>query len=39
MKNRLLKVIDKILLRRRSVIESVNDHLKNICQIEHSRAS
>jgi hypothetical protein len=28
---------DKILLRKRSVIESINDELKNICQIEHSR--
>ncbi len=28
---------DKILLRKRSVIETVNDELKNICQIEHSR--
>ncbi|KOP26881.1 hypothetical protein AMR41_07940 [Hapalosiphon sp. MRB220] len=28
---------DKILLRKRAVIESVNDHLKNICQIQHSR--
>ena len=37
MKNRLMKVIDKILLRKRAVIESVNDQLKNICQIEHSR--
>nr|WP_258003766.1 transposase [Fischerella thermalis] len=37
MKNRLLKLIDTILLRKRAVIESVNDHLKNICQIEHSR--
>jgi hypothetical protein len=37
MKNRLVKLIDKILLRKRAVIESVNDHLKNICQIEHSR--
>jgi hypothetical protein len=27
----------KILLRKRSVIETVNDELKNICQIEHSR--
>uniref|UniRef100_UPI00122FE11B transposase n=1 Tax=Sphingobacterium cavernae TaxID=2592657 RepID=UPI00122FE11B len=24
-------------LRKRSVIETVNDELKNICQIEHSR--
>jgi hypothetical protein len=31
------KLIDKILLRKRSNIESVNDQLKNICQIEHSR--
>ncbi|WP_313934810.1 MULTISPECIES: transposase [unclassified Nostoc] len=36
MKNCLLKLIDKILLRQRAVIESVNDHLKNLCQIEHS---
>lgn len=36
MKNRLVKLIDKILLRKRAVIESVNDHLKNLCQIEHS---
>lgn len=37
MKNRLVKLIDKILLRKRAVIESVNDQLKNIAQIEHSR--
>ena len=37
MKQRLVKLIDKILLRKRSLIESVNDQLKNICQIEHSR--
>ncbi|WP_145973337.1 transposase, partial [Nostoc sp. PA-18-2419] len=37
MKNRLVKLIDKILLGKRAVIESVNDHLKNICQVEHSR--
>jgi hypothetical protein len=24
-------------LRKRAIIESVNDQLKNICQIEHSR--
>ncbi len=28
---------DKILLRKRSIIETVNDELKNICQVEHSR--
>ena len=37
MKNRLVKLMDKILLRKRAIIESVNDQLKNICQIEHSR--
>lgn len=30
MKNRLVKLIDKILLRKRAVIESVNDYLKNV---------
>lgn len=33
----LMGLSDKILLRKRAVIESVNDFLKNICQIEHSR--
>jgi hypothetical protein len=28
---------DKIMLRKRSVIDTFNDELKNICQIEHSR--
>ncbi len=28
---------DKLMLRKRAVIESVNDFLKNICNIEHSR--
>ena len=28
---------DKILLRKRSIIETVNDELKNICQVGHSR--
>lgn len=37
MKNRLMDFTDKLLLRKRAVIESVNDFLKNICQIEHSR--
>ena len=37
MKNSLMTIQDKILLRKRSVIETVNDELKNICQIEHSR--
>ena len=37
MKNCLMEMNDKILLRKRSLIETVNDELKNICQIEHSR--
>lgn len=37
MKNKLFPMIDKLLLRKRSVIETVNDQLKNISQIEHSR--
>jgi hypothetical protein len=37
MKNRLMPLLDKIMLRKRAIIESVNDQLKNISQIEHSR--
>ena len=37
MKNKLMPLIDKLLLRKRTIIESVNDQLKNISQIEHSR--
>lgn len=37
MKNKLMDLGDKLLLRKRAIIESVNDFLKNICQIEHSR--
>ncbi|HZL12164.1 MAG TPA: IS982 family transposase [Prolixibacteraceae bacterium] len=37
MKNCLMSMNDKILLRKRSIIETINDELKNICQIEHSR--
>lgn len=37
MKNKLMGLRDKILLRKRSVIETINDELKNIAQIEHSR--
>jgi hypothetical protein len=28
---------DRILLRKRSVIETINDELKNSCAVEHSR--
>ena len=37
MKNQLMTISDKIMLRKRSIIETINDELKNICQIEHSR--
>lgn len=37
MKNRLLPLMDKLLLRKRAIIESVVDQLKNISQIEHTR--
>jgi hypothetical protein len=37
MKNCLMSLKDKIMLRKRAVVECVNDELKNICQIEHSR--
>jgi hypothetical protein len=37
MKNSLMSMNDKILLRKRSIIETINDELKNICQLEHSR--
>jgi hypothetical protein len=37
MKNKLLPVLDQLLLRKRALIECVNDQLKNISQIEHTR--
>jgi hypothetical protein len=37
MKEKALSNEEKILLRKRSVIETVNDELKNICQVEHTR--
>lgn len=37
-KNRLpMPLTDRILLRKRAIVESVIDQLKNISQIEHSR--
>jgi hypothetical protein len=32
MKNRLMSFYDRILLRKRSIIETINDELKNICE-------
>ena len=37
MKNSLMLMQDRIMLRKRALVESVNDELKNICQIEHTR--
>jgi len=37
MKGGKIPLKDKLILRKRAVIESVNDELKNICQIEHTR--
>ena len=37
MRERVLAFTDKLLLRKRAIIESVNDQLKHICQIEHTR--
>ncbi len=37
MKNSLMSVMDKLLLRKRAIIETIIDQLKNISQIEHSR--
>lgn len=37
MKATVMKVWDKILLRKRFIVETVFEQLKNISQIEHSR--
>ncbi len=37
MKGALMSVSDRLLLRKRAIIEAVNDELKNIAQVEHSR--
>ena len=37
MKNKLVNLYDKLMLRKRALIETVNDQLKNISQIEHTR--
>jgi hypothetical protein len=37
MKNKLLPLMDKLYLRGRSIIETINDQLKNQEQIEHTR--
>ena len=37
MKNKLMRLNDKLLARKRSIVETIIDQLKNISQIEHSR--
>ena len=37
MKNKLMPVFDKVMLRKRAIIETIHDQLKNISQIEHTR--
>jgi len=37
MENRLIPVEDKLLLGKRLIIETINDQLKKICHLEHSR--
>jgi hypothetical protein len=37
MKNRLIRLSDHVLLRKRAILESIMDQLKNISQIEHTR--
>jgi transposase len=37
MKQRLMPLNDRLILRKRSIIETIIDQLKNISQIEHSR--
>ena len=33
----MTSVSDRLLTRKRAIIETVNDELKNIAQVEHSR--
>ncbi len=37
MTNKLMDVFDKLMLRKRAIIETIYDQLKNISQIEHTR--
>jgi hypothetical protein len=37
MHRQVLDLGDKLLLRKRALIETIHDQLKNICQIEHTR--
>nr|WP_207154945.1 transposase [Prevotella herbatica] len=37
MKGSIMKVSDKLLLKEKVIIETINDELKNIAQVEYSR--
>ena len=37
MKNKFIDIEEKLMLRKRSIIETINDVLKNSCDCEHSR--
>jgi hypothetical protein len=37
MKNKLMPLLDKLLLRKRALIESVGEQLKHVCQVAHTR--
>ncbi len=37
MKNKFVPLFDRLTPRKRAIIESVNDQLKNISQVEHTR--
>ncbi len=37
MKGQLMRLADRLLLRKRFIIETITDQLKNISQIEHTR--
>lgn len=37
MKGQIMTISDRVLLRKRALIETINDELKNMAQIEHSR--
>ena len=37
MKKKAMDFMDRVYLRKRAIIESVNDVLKNVCYIEHTR--
>ena len=37
MQNRTMKIEDNVLLRKRTLIETIRDEPKNICQIQHTQ--